>query len=42
MIWGDKDIGNIESGEKIGRTDLPDEEITQGMSGLGRALCFEC
>lgn len=33
MIWCDEDIGNIESGEEIGRTDLPDEEITRGMSG---------
>lgn len=33
-IWCDEDIGNIESGEEIGQTDLSDEEITRGVSGL--------
>ena len=33
ILWRDEAIGNIESGEEIGRTDLSDEEITRGISG---------
>ncbi len=40
-VWCDEDIGNIESGEVIGQTDLSDEEITRGMSGLEQVLFFE-
>jgi hypothetical protein len=34
MIWPDDEIRSIDSGEVIGRTDMSDEEITRGMSGL--------
>jgi hypothetical protein len=37
-IWSEKGIRSIDSGEVIGRTDMSDEEITQGMSGLENYL----
>ncbi|EUC41752.1 hypothetical protein COCMIDRAFT_105357 [Bipolaris oryzae ATCC 44560] len=30
ITWNDADIFEIESGEEIGRTDMSDDEITQG------------
>jgi hypothetical protein len=30
MIWSDASISQIDSGEEIGRTDMSDDEITQG------------
>jgi hypothetical protein len=39
-IWRDEDIGSIDSGEEIGRTNLSDEEITRGVSEPEQSTVF--